>query len=222
MYAETLLARGRLKDALHYAQEGYRYEPALDRTNLMVELAARYKGDPLLTKRHAQIFAELRGNTERYGWDSIGAAYIMEGEIEQAAQLYESKVGEYTADWFPQCVRSLADPGLKEGLVSQMRESMRQYLDDELDGWQNWYVPAHIIICATRIGEVDLAIELYSNAEDIPTEAKFLMFFIADHAPLRQTEHFRNLVVESGLLDYWREWGFADYCRPDGDSFACD
>jgi TolB-like protein len=222
MYAEALLARGRIKDALHYAQEGYRYEPALDRANLMVELAARYKGDPLLVKRHAQIFAELRGDTERYGWDSIGAAYIMEGDIERAAQLYESKVGEYVADWFPQCVRSLADPGLKEGLVAQMRESIRQYLNSELKGWQNWYVPPHIVICATWVGEVDLAIELYSSAEDIPTEAKFMMFFMADHALLRKTEHFRNLVVDSGLLDYWREWGFADACRPDGDSFACD
>jgi TolB-like protein len=222
MYAEALLARGRVSDAVHYAREGYRYEPAFDSANWMLAMAARYAGDPLLVKRHAQIFAELRGNPERYGWDNIGAAFIMEGEIERAAQLYESKVGEYTADWFPQCVRSLADPGLREGLVAKMRESMRQYLHDELSGWQNWYVPSHIIICATSIGEVDIAIELFSSVEDIPTEAKFMMFFMADHAALRQTEHFRNLVVDSGLLDYWREWGWSDYCRPDGDSFTCD
>ena len=28
--------------------------------------------------------------------------------------------------------------------------------------------------------------------------------------------------MEEGLLDYWREWGFSDYCRPEGDSFTCD
>jgi hypothetical protein len=55
-----------------------------------------------------------------------------------------------------------------------------------------------------------------------PTEADFFMFFIDDMPALRQTEYFRNLVVESGLLDYWQEWGFSDYCRPEGDSFACD
>jgi len=48
------------------------------------------------------------------------------------------------------------------------------------------------------------------------------MFFLPDAAALRQTEYFRNLVVDSGLLDYWHEWGFSDYCRPDGDSFLCD
>ncbi|MDH3842274.1 MAG: hypothetical protein OES35_15285 [Chromatiales bacterium] len=53
-------------------------------------------------------------------------------------------------------------------------------------------------------------------------EARFIMFFLPDAAALRQTEYFRNLVVDSGLLDYWHEWGFSDYCRPDGDSFVCD
>ena len=62
----------------------------------------------------------------------------------------------------------------------------------------------------------------FLTAEDFPTELDFTLFFLPDAGVLRQTEHFRNLVVDSGLLDYWREWGFADYCRPDGESFACD
>lgn len=32
----------------------------------------------------------------------------------------------------------------------------------------------------------------------------------------------RELVIESGLLDYWRQWGWSDYCEEDGDSFRCD
>ena len=30
------------------------------------------------------------------------------------------------------------------------------------------------------------------------------------------------VVVESGLLDYWRQWGWSDFCEADGDSFRCD
>jgi hypothetical protein len=30
------------------------------------------------------------------------------------------------------------------------------------------------------------------------------------------------MVLESGLLDYWKKWGWADLCAPDGDSFRCD
>ena len=40
---------------------------------------------------------------------------------------------------------------------------------------------------------------------------------------LRQTDRFRIFVRNSGLLDYWRERGFADLCRPVGeDDFECD
>ena len=222
MYAETLLARGRVSDAMHYALEGYRYEPASSRTNYLAAIIARYLGEPDLVIKHAQIFAELRGDTERYGWDNTGEAYILRGEIERAAALYESKVGTYVADWYPQCVRSLADPTLRDGLVLRIKETIRQLLDGELPGWSGVYVAWHVIRCTTWLNEIDMTLEFINSVEDQPTEVKFLLFFQKDSSALRQTEQFRNLVVDSGLLDYWHEWGFSDYCRPDGDSFACD
>jgi len=40
---------------------------------------------------------------------------------------------------------------------------------------------------------------------------------------LRQHPRFREMVVESGLIDYWRRWGWSDYCEPVGeDDFRCD
>jgi TolB-like protein len=221
MYAETLLARGRVRDALHYALEGYRYEPASARTNHMVLLTARYAGEADLTIKHERIFAELRGNTERYGWAETAEALIIKGEIEQAATLLESRVGEYVLAWYPQCVRSLADPALRDGLVPRMQEVRRQTEDGELTGWLLYYAGWHVIRCATWLGETDIVIEMMAS-EETPTEVKFIPFFQADSGNLRQTEYFRNLVVERGLLDYWREWGWSDYCRPDGDSFVCD
>ena len=77
-----------------------------------------------------------------------------------------------------------------------------------------------IILCAIWIGEPDIVVELY-ELERHPTEA-FMMFFRADAAVLRQTDYFRRRVVETGLLDYWRKWGWSDYCRPDRESFVCD
>jgi len=221
LYAETLLARGRVRDALHYALEGYRYEPALDRANWMVSMAARYAGEADLAIKHAQIFAELRGNTERYGWEDIGAALIMKGQVEQAAELYESKTGEYVADWYPQCVRTLVETESRVDIVAGMEETLRAWRAGELTGWQAWYAPGHLILCSTRIGELNIALDVLTT-DDVPTEAEFIMFFMSETAPLRQTEYFRRLVVESGLVDYWREWGWSDYCRPDEESFICD
>jgi hypothetical protein len=55
-----------------------------------------------------------------------------------------------------------------------------------------------------------------------PTEVVFINMFNPDGRVLRQDPRFRKLVVESGLLDYWRKWGWSDYCEPDGGSFRCD
>jgi TolB-like protein/Tfp pilus assembly protein PilF len=42
-------------------------------------------------------------------------------------------------------------------------------------------------------------------------------------APVRKTERFKALMVKVGLVDYWRERGWPDLCRPVGaDDFVCD
>jgi hypothetical protein len=75
--------------------------------------------------------------------------------------------------------------------------------------------------CATWIGESDLVLDILAR-EDMPTEVRYFPLFLPDAVSLRQNPRFRQLVVESGLLDYWRQWGWSDYCQPDGDSFRCD
>ncbi len=35
-------------------------------------------------------------------------------------------------------------------------------------------------------------------------------------SPARKTERFKQLVQDVGLVDYWRERGWSDYCRPSG------
>jgi len=44
-----------------------------------------------------------------------------------------------------------------------------------------------------------------------------------DYAPLRKTERFKAFVRKGKLVDYWRERGWPDLCRPMGaDDFVCD
>jgi TolB-like protein len=221
MYAETLLARGRVSEAVRYALEGYRYDPASSRSNFMVAITARYAGNTDLLLKHGRIFAEIRGNLERYFWDEPGEAWIQKGYFERAAAIYDEKVGIYVEDWYPQCVRSLAAPDLREGLVERIEASLQRYRDGELPGWRGVYVPWHAMRCAMFLDRAGLAIDIVDEFHE-STETRYFLFFQQDAQALRQTERFRQLVVEEGLLDYWREWGFSDYCRPDGDSFVCD
>jgi TolB-like protein len=215
-YAEALLARGRVREARHYALEAYRYDPASHGVNWKVALVARYLEDTETLIKHANIYRELRGDGRYNGWDELGEAYRLLGEVERALD-YWGEAEDIAPDWYPRCVRASLDPSLGEGLAPRVRATVRKYLDGTESQQAIWWA----IRCATWIGEADIVVQILEQDKDIPTEA-MMMFFSADASVLRETEYFRRRVVESGLLDYWREWGWSDYCRPDGDSFVCD
>jgi len=221
LYGEALLARGRVREALHYTLEGYRYDPAHWWISFHVAMIARYLGDAEVAIEYAGITKDLR--PDRYEdsatWDLLAEAYLMQGDMAQALSTW-AEHGDIVADWFPQCVRSRQQPALRQGLKADMQNTLSRYLNGDLpeaEGLHSW----NLIRCATWIGEADIVVDLMA-AGDVPAEQQFILFFQADSGVLRQTEFFRNNVVDSGLLDYWHKWGFSDYCRPDGDSFVCD
>lgn len=220
-YGEALLARGRVQDALHYVLEAYRYEPAAHGVNWKVTLVARYLGDAETLIKHAKIYRELRAGRRYNGWDELAEGHRLLGDAERALWFW-SEGGEYIGDWYPQCVRASVGQDTAEGLTARVRATLTRFQNDELQFDPYDPRPLHILRCATWIGEPDIVIDMLEDAGDVPTEAKFMIFFQADSGILRQTAYFRNLVIESALLDYWRKWGWSDYCRPDGDSFVCD
>ena len=219
-YSETLVARGRVREALHYSLEAYRYDPASRGVNFHVILAALYLEDGETALKHAVINADLRKDSRHDGWADIADAYLILGEVDKALAMYDEHSDDI-ADWFLQCVRSREQPELREGLRARMQDTVDRYKNGEFTERQGMSHAWSVIRCGTWIGEVDMVIGLLDN-EELPAEQQFFAFFQADSGILRQTPFFRNKVVETGLLDYWREWGWSDYCRPDGESFICD
>jgi TolB-like protein len=219
-YGEALLARGRVREAMHYVREAYRVEPASHGVNWKVTLVARYLEDADTLIRHGTIYRELRGDNPFNGWDELGEGYRLLGDIDRSLA-YFAEGGDIVPDWFPQCVRASIDPMQAQGLAATLREALRQHLDQGLLSIVDFYEGGYIFQCATWIEEPDIAVRLFEQRPDLPTEA-FMMFFNAGAAALRRTDYFRHRVVESGLLDYWREQGWPDHCRPAGDSFVCD
>jgi hypothetical protein len=72
-----------------------------------------------------------------------------------------------------------------------------------------------------RIGELELAVsEALGAADAIPRD---LLVFIWQKtgAPLRRSDAFKRFAREVGLVDYWRERGWPDLCRPAGEDFEC-
>ena len=220
-YGEALLARGRVREALQYTLEGHRYDPAHWWISFHVAMIARYLGDAEIAIEYASITKDLR--PDRYEdsatWDLLAEAYLMQGHVDQALSTW-AEHGDIVADWFPQCVRSRQQPELRAGLKAAMQNTLIRYSNGDLpeaNGLHGW----NLIRCGTWIGEADIVVDLIAS-EEVPAEQQFILFFQSDSGVLRQTQFFRDNVVESGLLDYWRKWGWSDYCRPDGNSFVCD
>jgi hypothetical protein len=108
-----------------------------------------------------------------------------------------------------------------------MWDTLELYKSGQLTLKQEWNWGPQIMGCGSWLGEPDVVFELlFAKSKvfkgDTPTEVIFINMFVPDGGVLRKDPRFRELVVESGLLDYWRKWGWADYCEADGDSFRCD
>jgi TolB-like protein len=52
----------------------------------------------------------------------------------------------------------------------------------------------------------------------------YFQFWSPFYAPLRKTERFKKYLRENGLVEYWRERGWPDSCRPitGTDDFSCE
>jgi TolB-like protein len=221
MYGEALLARGRVKEALRHSLEAYRYEPASSKVSWHVTLAAKMAGDGDTTIKHALIWIEYLGKSHGFTLDVLAEGYLLKGDTERALETYQ-KMGPMMVDWFPNCVRSRDDPVAPAGLVEAMRKTLEQRKAGELSrGEEIWWI-WQMMRCATWLGEADLVYDAINAEENVPTEARYFVFFHPDAGKLRQDPRFRRQVEEGGLLDYWRKWGWSDYCEPDGDSFRCD
>ncbi len=218
MYGEALMARGRVRDALRYSLEAYRYEPASSSTNWRVSLSAIYANDGDLAVSHALNYKDLHTNPWYDGWGELAEGHLLEGRIEQAVTILEEHP-DSVPEWALRCVRARNEPGLKAGLPDVLAGVVAQVENDEIDAkviaW--WYA----LLCAMWLEENDVVFHVLDSG-NYPTEQKWILFFHPGAGALRQDPRFRQRVVDSGLLDYWREWGWSDYCRPDGESFVCD
>ena len=45
----------------------------------------------------------------------------------------------------------------------------------------------------------------------------------SSYAPVRKTGRFKAILRNAGLVEYWRERGWPEFCHPTtGDDFACE
>jgi adenylate cyclase len=103
----------------------------------------------------------------------------------------------------------------KKGLT----EMHRIYTEDKnLSSSENIYVS----LWAAYFGDSEFALDAFEKGMSIHSGGLFVIWYPAMRET-RKTPRFKKFVREIGLVDYWKEYGWPDLCRPVGDDdFVCD
>jgi len=92
------------------------------------------------------------------------------------------------------------------------------YLDENLQ----WIRKLHdIAMVAAYFGDPQFALKV--KGEDVRTNPiRLAAVWYPVMSEVRRLPEFKKLVIEINLVEYWRAYGWADYCRPLGDDdFEC-
>jgi TolB-like protein/Tfp pilus assembly protein PilF len=130
-----------------------------------------------------------------------------------------SAASEDIVNWAHQRAAALKNPKLKAGVIDDIRAAyQRGDVTDAVIGLYAADLGAYDL--AAQIAE-DLLPKYFQNSQDIFTPIMWLSH--PRFGEFRKDAAFKRLLASLRLVDYWREEGWGDLCRPLGDhDFECD
>jgi len=170
----------------------------------------------------------------------LGHLYAMQGRLGEANDILEqgfAREGREAAVAFEGVINALAigDPALIDrwlaraaeheqpgaldvhrtlsGLIHDRNAAVR-WLRDTYD--RTYELDFFIAIFAAYYDETELALSAMQRTPDA------WAFWLPVMAEVRREPGFKALVRDVGLVEYWREYGWSDFCRPlAGEDFEC-
>ncbi len=215
-YAEHLSSVGHIRDSLEETLIAYRLDPLHPGTNSTL----------------AGIYLSLGEdqNALKYGiaaWD-LGHPFGLYVQAEANRRLGNIDRAMEFAEQFGQKIgEQFGDPGLSPGLKwllqakggdAAKRSFYLQLLAENESVMPLIFVlPDYVIL-----GRIDDAYRLADLVQGSIDGDNWRMFWRGDMAAFRQDPRFAEIVTEGGLVDYWRENGWPDACKPMGESLSCE
>lgn len=202
---------GRVREAIPHIERARAEDPLAPGIAGFLGRAYLSRGDT------AAAFAEIDRGLELQGarrWLQYLAFWIALNtndrlEIERRLQsVRESTESSGQADRLFELIQLLDSPAAAEAEIRRIAA-----LDDPNER-------VHLAIWAAHVHAPELALELMAkeahNGEAIPA------LWMPVMRDVRKLPAFKELVRASGLVDYWRAYGWSDFCRPVGDEdFQC-
>jgi TolB-like protein/DNA-binding winged helix-turn-helix (wHTH) protein len=210
--------------------------PLADRKHLALLLLCLGQFDEAIAIYQANLVTEP---LNFFGRGFLMAALELSGD--PAAADAEYQLGEeLTPSWWGDQVNIFLALGRDEPLEDinelfippELKELLRQVDDKEaLSAGVQAYMASpnqfsaaslYYAAFAARLDDPELSVQLLrSTLEDVWTSLFWLWLPVFDE--VRKLESFKQLLSESGVVDYWREHGWPPVCQPLGDNdFTCE
>ena len=91
---------------------------------------------------------------------------------------------------------------------------------DEDNSWPSMH--HDVALLAAYFGNPEFALQVFAEEARFTTVRLGALWYPV-MADVRQLPEFKELVTEINLLEYWREYGWADHCRALADNdFICN
>ncbi|NOR19540.1 MAG: tetratricopeptide repeat protein [Xanthomonadales bacterium] len=209
--AEALMSMGFLKQGLEQLQVAYELDPASPVINQSMSWAASVNRKDDLALKHIGIAKGLG-----VGNRAVSAAadsLVRKGQTGEILSALDDLEVPLPTERL--CVEAIGDPSLKE----QLFPLLDQYLvDPDPDEYLYW-----VVMCLALADQPDRAAELArTGIEDSWGRLNVFWSSNPQAGAMRQTQVFKDLLKDMGLLDYYREYGWPDLCHPLGDDdFEC-
>jgi adenylate cyclase len=195
-------------------------------------------------KRAYELLEEMRRNdpiSQAFRWWYYNT-YVLLGDRQRAEEEYQRKnklLLKGYSDWHDNAITQVrlgsGDVLSKDEIVSSdpIHIIVKEYLDSPEEGlvqlrriYSNDDNLSHmdlllIFLWAGYFGDPELAMDAIEKDASINATGSYYWF--PAMRDIRKTPRFKKFVREIGLVDYWKEFGWPDLCRPVGDDdFVCD
>jgi TolB-like protein/DNA-binding winged helix-turn-helix (wHTH) protein len=211
-YGHFLLRTGRAQEALPYLQIARRAEPFAT-IEVGLSLAYDMLGDidqAVVHYENSKTLFGLAPSTTTHLYRLVAS-----DAIDDARRLFSTPpaMSDPNEALFRTAVRLLDDPPAARDALRALNEDPAYWRYPVTDQLANW---------AAHFAEPELAVTALRRAADQPQQLHFLWVWTPLWKGVRSHAAFKSFILDTGLVEYWKEYGWPEHCGPVGsDDFEC-